>query len=290
MRRQMPRLQLTPRRPRDRSVAGALHPASRNRGGGDSAAAPSCRRRRFGRDARPPKRRCRACTVRACCTWRPTGSSSAATRRLRTRPRARSSTTPPRRAGSRPGDNPLLRSGLAFAGANARGGTGEDDGILTALEASSLDLWGTRMAVLSACETGVGETRRGDGVYGLRRALVVAGAESQVMSLWQVSDEGTRVLMTDFYTKLKAGVARSAALREVQLQMLRAGTRKHPVLLVELHPLRRRRSDRVSVNEILVLSSSAQAPQAGRDPRAEEQQRGRFRRLKDVELRPHAIE
>nr|MBA2258563.1 CHAT domain-containing protein [Acidobacteriota bacterium] len=100
--------------------------------------------------------------------------------------------------------------------------------ILTALEASSLDLWGTRMAVLSACETGLGETRRGDGVYGLRRALVVAGAESQVMSLWQVSDEGTRALMTDFYTKLKAGVARSAALREVQLQMLRSGARKHP--------------------------------------------------------------
>ena len=106
--------------------------------------------------------------------------------------------------------------------------TGDEDGILTALEASSLDLWGTRMAVLSACETGVGETRRGDGVYGLRRALVVAGAESQVMSLWQVSDEGTRVLMTDFYTKLKAGTARSTALREVQLQMLRSGTRRHP--------------------------------------------------------------
>ena len=125
-------------------------------------------------------------------------------------------------------DNPLLRSGLAFAGANTRGANGGDDGILTALEAASLDLWGTRMAVMSACETGVGETRRGDGVYGLRRALVVAGAESQVMSLWQVSDEGTRALMTDFYKNLKAGVPRSAALRQVQLQMLRSGTRKHP--------------------------------------------------------------
>ena len=131
-------------------------------------------------------------------------------------------------AGLAAGDSPLLRSGLAFAGANVRAGNDGDDGILTALEASSLDLWGTRMAVLSACETGVGETRRGDGVYGLRRALVVAGAESQVMSLWQVSDEGTRALMTEFYTRLKAGVPRSAALREVQLEMLRSGTRRHP--------------------------------------------------------------
>jgi CHAT domain-containing protein/Tfp pilus assembly protein PilF len=125
-------------------------------------------------------------------------------------------------------ENPLLRSGLAFAGANQRDGGHGDDGILTALEASSLDLWGTRMAVLSACETGLGETRRGDGVYGLRRALVMAGAESQVMSLWQVSDEGTRALMTAFYTRLKAGEPRSAALRRVQLEMLRSPTRKHP--------------------------------------------------------------
>ena len=125
-------------------------------------------------------------------------------------------------------ENPLLRSGLAFAGANQRLGGGDDDGILTALEASSLDLWGTRMAVLSACETGLGETRRGDGVYGLRRALVMAGVESQVMSLWQVSDQGTRVLMTGFYTALKAGRPRSAALRETQIEMLRSVKRSHP--------------------------------------------------------------
>ena len=114
-------------------------------------------------------------------------------------------------------ENPLLRSGLAFAGANQRDDGHGGDGILTALEASSLDLWGTRMAVLSACESGLGETKPGDGVYGLRRALVMAGAESQVMSLWQVSDDATRALMTDYYTRLKAGegtvrrVASSAA-------------------------------------------------------------------------------
>ena len=125
-------------------------------------------------------------------------------------------------------ENPLLRSGLAFAGANQRDDGHGGDGILTALEASSLDLWGTRMAVLSACESGLGETKPGDGVYGLRRALVMAGAESQVMSLWQVSDDATRALMTDYYTRLKAGEARSGALRQVQLEMLHSTTRRHP--------------------------------------------------------------
>ena len=165
-------------------------------------------------------------TDRACCIWRLTGFSSAVPQSAPTSHRALSCTTPLGRVSPRATIHCFARASRSPA--RTRAGSGDDDGILTALEASSLDLWGTRMAVLSACETGVGETRRGDGVYGLRRALVVAGAESQVMSLWQVSDDGTRALMTDFYTKLKAGVARSAALREVQLQMLRAGTRKHP--------------------------------------------------------------
>jgi CHAT domain-containing protein/Tfp pilus assembly protein PilF len=119
------------------------------------------------------------------------------------------------------GENPLLRSGLALAGANrGRGGEGED-GVLTALEAAGLDLWGTKLVVLSACETGVGEVKNGNGVYGLRRALVLAGAESQVMSLWQVSDEATRDLMIGYYKRLQAGEGRTEALRAVQLEMLR---------------------------------------------------------------------
>ncbi|HEX3084289.1 MAG TPA: CHAT domain-containing tetratricopeptide repeat protein, partial [Pyrinomonadaceae bacterium] len=101
--------------------------------------------------------------------------------------------------GSRPGitrgistnariENPLLRSGLALAGANRNG----ESGILTALEAAGLNLWGTKLVVLSACDTGIGQVRNGEGVYGLRRALILAGTESQVMSLWPVSDSSTR--------------------------------------------------------------------------------------------------
>ena len=120
--------------------------------------------------------------------------------------------------------SPLLRSGLALAGAN----TTEQDGVLTALEAAGLDLWGTRLVVLSACDTGVGEVRRGEGVYGLRRALVLAGAESQVMSLWPVSDTGTRDLMIAYYQGLQRNEGRGEALRQVQLRMLKMKGRQHP--------------------------------------------------------------
>ncbi|HYG10019.1 MAG TPA: CHAT domain-containing protein, partial [Pyrinomonadaceae bacterium] len=112
-------------------------------------------------------------------------------------------------------------SGLALAGANARRSAGGEDGVLTALEAAGLDLWGTKMVVLSACETGLGDVTNGDGVYGLRRALVLAGSESQVMTLWQVSDAATRDLMTDYYKRLQAGEGRTEALRQVQIAMLR---------------------------------------------------------------------
>jgi CHAT domain-containing protein/tetratricopeptide (TPR) repeat protein len=123
-------------------------------------------------------------------------------------------------------ENPLLRSGLALAGANA--GAGSSDGILTALEAAGLDLWGTELVVLSACDTGVGEIKNGDGVYGLRRALVLAGSESQMISLWPVSDTGTRDLVVDYYTELLRGSGRGDALRRVQQKMLRSPARAHP--------------------------------------------------------------
>jgi CHAT domain-containing protein len=124
--------------------------------------------------------------------------------------------------------DPLLRSGLALAGAN-HGKSGEDDGILTALEAAYLDLSGTKLVVLSACDTGVGEVKNGEGVQGLRRALVLAGSESQVMSLWPVSDEATKDLMIPYYKALQEGEGRNEGLRQVQLRMLRGRTdRQHP--------------------------------------------------------------
>jgi CHAT domain-containing protein len=124
-------------------------------------------------------------------------------------------------------ENPLLRSGLAFTGANLRNGKG-DDGVLTALEASGLNLWGTKLVVLSACDTGVGEVRIGEGVYGLRRAFTLAGAESLVMSLWPISDFTTRTLMTSYYQNLKQRMGRGAALRQVQLDMLKKNPKLHP--------------------------------------------------------------
>jgi CHAT domain-containing protein len=120
-------------------------------------------------------------------------------------------------------ENPLLRSGLALAGVNQRQSGAGEDGVLTALEATGLDLWGTKLVVLSACETGLGEVKNGEGVYGLRRALVLAGSESQVMSLWQVSDAATRDLMAAYYKRLQAGEGRTEALRQVQLMMIKSG-------------------------------------------------------------------
>ncbi|MBK6958450.1 MAG: tetratricopeptide repeat protein [Nitrosomonas sp.] len=124
-------------------------------------------------------------------------------------------------------ENPLLRSGLVLANANLLK-SGEEDGLLTALEVTGLDLWGTKLVVLSACETGVGEVQNGQGVYGLRRALVIAGSESQVMSLWKVADNATKDLMVDYYQRLLASEGRSEAMRQAQLTMLASENRNHP--------------------------------------------------------------
>ncbi|MEM9539915.1 MAG: CHAT domain-containing protein [Cyanobacteria bacterium P01_E01_bin.42] len=129
-----------------------------------------------------------------------------------------------------PGDNPLLWSGLVLAGMKSEGGI--EDGLLTALETTGLRLDGTQLVVLSACDTGLGGVARGEGIYGLRRALVIAGAESQVMSLWKVSDRATQELMVAYYQNLKENNAgRSEGLREIKLKMVRGEMNedyKHP--------------------------------------------------------------
>jgi CHAT domain-containing protein/lipopolysaccharide biosynthesis regulator YciM len=127
----------------------------------------------------------------------------------------------------RPAENPLLRSGLALAGANPRK-SGSEDGILTALEAAGLNLSGTKLVVLSACKTGLGDVTNGEGVYGLRRAFAIAGAESQLMSLWAVNDYKTNKLMVDYYQRLKNNLGRSEALRQTQLEMLKNPESQHP--------------------------------------------------------------
>ncbi|AGY56754.1 tetratricopeptide repeat protein [Gloeobacter kilaueensis] len=128
---------------------------------------------------------------------------------------------------SRRVENPLLRSGLALAGFNTRK-SGSDDGVLTALEVSGLDLQGTQLVVLSACDTGLGEVADGEGVYGLKRALTLAGAESQLLSLWKVADEPTKALMVDYYRQLSLQAGRAAALRTAQLRMLGSREYAHP--------------------------------------------------------------
>ena len=120
-------------------------------------------------------------------------------------------------------EDPQLRSGLVLAGANQPGLDPSDDGYLTAAEVLNLKLKGTELVVLSACSTGQGEIRTGEGVYGLQRSLTVAGARSTLLSLWNVDDAATSDFMTRYSTRLKAGEGRADALSAVQAEF-RNGT------------------------------------------------------------------
>jgi CHAT domain-containing protein len=109
--------------------------------------------------------------------------------------------------------------------------------VLTALEVSGLNLRGTELVVLSACETGVGAVVQGEGVYGLRRAFTLAGAQTQLMSLWQVADQETKELMIAYYQRLQEGEGRGEALRQVQLAMLADPETEHPYYWASFIPV-----------------------------------------------------
>jgi CHAT domain-containing protein len=118
-------------------------------------------------------------------------------------------------------DYSMLYSGLLFAGANNAWtgkeiGKGVEDGILTAEEISHIDLSKTNLVVLSACETGLGDVDKINGVIGLQRGFKRAGVKSILMSLWKVDDEATQILMVDFYKNLMNGKSKHQSLKDAQ--------------------------------------------------------------------------
>ncbi|EDX74377.1 Tetratricopeptide repeat family [Coleofasciculus chthonoplastes PCC 7420] len=118
-------------------------------------------------------------------------------------------------------EDPMLRSALAFAGAN-RWLEGKplpdaaEKGMVFAQDIAALDLWETELAILSACQTGIGDVKLGEGVFGLRRAFAIAGTKTLIMSLWSVPDRATALLMNRFLSNLRQGIGRRVALKEAQ--------------------------------------------------------------------------
>lgn len=120
-------------------------------------------------------------------------------------------------------DDPMMRSGLALAGANQVWEKNilaqKEDGVFTALEASAMDLRNTKLLVLSACETGLGDVNATEGVYGLQRAFKMAGVKFMIISLWQVPDKETKIFMETFYGYFLSGIEIHTAFRKTQLDM-----------------------------------------------------------------------
>ena len=138
--------------------------------------------------------------------------------------------------GNTTAENPLLLSGLFFAGANRHGAgadsVGAEDGVLTAYEVSAMDLRTVDLVVLSACETGLGKVKNGEGVYGLRRSFQLAGARRVISALWSVPDEFTATMMAQLYSASETPLPER--MRDIQLKQIeslrRDGLPDHPFL------------------------------------------------------------
>ena len=128
------------------------------------------------------------------------------------------------------GFHPGVLSGVVFAGVNQVSDDGANDGVLTALEVSEMDLDNTEVVVLSACETGLGQVAGGEGVLGIQRAFQLAGADTVITSLWTVDDLATQLLMVRFYDQLwsgaDGGLGKLEAFRQSQLTLLREGPKR----------------------------------------------------------------
>jgi CHAT domain-containing protein/tetratricopeptide (TPR) repeat protein len=131
------------------------------------------------------------------------------------------------RAGRSPRADAMLHGGLAFAGAN-RSRPGQPVGIVSAAELAQLDLQGTALVVLSACETGLGTAVQGEEFAGLRRAFAIAGSHAQLTSLWWVDDEAAAAFMRAFYTRLRHGAGRAEAVRDAQREVRARPEWSHP--------------------------------------------------------------
>jgi CHAT domain-containing protein len=124
-------------------------------------------------------------------------------------------------------NNSMLRSGLLLGGAEKnliamlsdQSNPAGDDGILSAYEVMNLNLDAAELVVLSACETGKGDVKNGEGVYGLQRAFMLAGAHHVLMSLWKVDDAATQELMAAFYGEWLSGKEKMTAFHDAQVSM-----------------------------------------------------------------------